>query len=199
MSFPVIPGGGAGRLGFVDFVLEAFAFLLRLGFVIARREGTFVRFESDVVFINVYHGRSSYHVGLEVGRIRDGAMYSLHELLRAVAPGDIDRARYQATGPEVLARCLASIAETVEKNCGALLAGDPAAFERLRSAVSPLRQAATLQAQFGAIIDRGDRAWDSKDFNQAATLYEKGAPALDETRMRRLAYLRKRKETESGK
>jgi hypothetical protein len=198
MTFPVIPGGGAGRMGFVDLVLDAFAFLLRLGFVVARRESTLVRFEGGKVFINVYHGRSSFQVGLELGLLPSGEIYSLHELLTALAPTDIERARYQTTDPVVLARCLASIAETIARNCGVLLAGDRDAFEKLRSAVSPLRQAATLQAEFGAIIDRADRAWDSKDFSEAAANYEKGANALDETRMRRLEYLRKRKEKGPG-
>lgn len=191
MSLSVIQGGGAGRLGFVELVLSTFAFLLRLGFVVARREGTLVRFEKDNVFVNVYHGRASYQVGLELGRVRDGDMYSLHELFRALAPSDIEQARCQTTDPEVLRQCLASIAATIERHCGALLAGNASAFDEVDAAVAPLRKAATLQAQYGAIIDRADKAWESKDFGKAADLYEKSAPALDETRARRLEYLRK--------
>ncbi len=191
MSFSVPQGGGAGRLGFVKLVLDTFAFLLRLGFAVARREGTLVRFERDNVFVNVYHGRTSYQVGLELGRVRDGDMYSLHELLRALAPSDIEQARCQTTDPEVLRQCLASIAATIERHGGALLAGDANAFEKVNVAVAPLRKAVTLQAQYGAIIDRADEAWVSKDFDKAVDLYEKSAPALDETRARRLEYLRK--------
>lgn len=124
------PSGGAGRLGFVALVMKHFAFLLRLGFAVVRREETFVRFERDTVFVNVYHGRSSYQVGLELGRIQEGDTYSLYEVLSAVAPGDIQRARCQATDPAVLERCLAAIAETVERNCKSCRSvreGDPRA------------------------------------------------------------------------
>ena len=61
----------------------------------------------------------------------------------------------------------------------------------LDTAVAPFRKAATLRAQFSAIIDRADRACESKDLNKAADLYEKSLPALDETRMRHLEHLRK--------
>jgi hypothetical protein len=199
MSFSVMSDGGAGCPGFVDLVLRAFAFLPPLGFFVARREGALVRFEKDSVFVNVYHGHSSFQIGLELGRLHEGDLYSLHELLSAVAPADIGRARCQATDPEVLAPCLASIAETIERNFGALLSGNANAFEKLGSAVFLLRQAGTLQAQFGAIIDHADRAWESKDLGKAAAPYEKGVPALDEARMRRLEYLRKQNEKERGK
>jgi hypothetical protein len=191
--------GGVGRLGFVALVTKHFAFLLRLGCAVVRREDTFVRFESDTVFVNVYHGRSSYQVGLELGRIQESEKYSLYEVLSAVAPGDLQRARCQTTDPDVLGQCLAAIADTVEQNCKTLLAGDPAAFEHLRSVVSPMRQAATIQAQFGAIIDRADRAWDAKDLERAAALYEKAIPGLDETRTRRLQYLHARRAKDSEK
>jgi hypothetical protein len=191
MSLSAIHGDSPGRLGFIDLVLSTFAFLLRLGFFVARREATLVRFEKDNVFVNIYHGRASYQVGLELGRLRDGDMYSLHELFQALAPNDIEQARCQTTDPEVLRQCLASIAATVERHCDALLAGNAIAFEKVDAAVAPLRKAATLQAQFGATIDRADKAWESKDFSKATDLYEKSAPALDETRIRRLEYLRK--------
>jgi hypothetical protein len=167
---------------------------MRLGFTVDRREDTFVRFENGNSFVNVWHGRSSYQVGLELGRVREGETYSLYELLTAVAPSEIDLARCQTTDPEILERCLASMASAIERHCGALLAGDAVAFERLRAMVAPLRRAATLQAQFGAIIDRADKAWELKDFSKAAALYAKCEPALDETRERRLEYLRKHKQ-----
>jgi hypothetical protein len=191
VSFSTDSGNSGGRLGFIDLVLESFAFLSRLGFVVSRREATCVRFENDDVFVNVYHGRSSHHVGLELGLLQDSEAYSLHELLAALAPAHIEYGRCQTADSAVLARCLRSIAETIEQTCDALLVGDANAFEKLSSVVSPLRHAATLQAQFGAIIHRADRAWESKDFLEAAALYEKSASALDDTQIRRLEYLRK--------
>lgn len=186
---------GNGRLGFVGLALSAFAFLLRKGFEVVLREPTRLVFESSAVFVNIYHGRSSYQVGLEIGRLGDPRQkYSLHEILAALAPSEVDKARCQTTDPEVLERCLSSIADVVDRTCGSLLAGDVVAFEDLRVAVAPRRKAVTLEAQFGAIVDRADRAWEAKDFRRAKELYQKAEAALDGARRRRLEYLIGREE-----
>ncbi len=194
MSLEEIPGVGQERLGFVELALKAFAFLLGIGFEVVRREGTSLRFESPTVFVNVYHGRYSYQVGLELGRMPQSDMYSLYELLTAVAPEEVGKARCQTSDPEVLERCLSAIAEIVDQKCRSLLNGDPTAFEWLRSIVDPLRDAATLQAEFGATMDRADRAWEAKEMRLAEDLYKEAEVALDKTRTRRLNYLRSRRE-----
>jgi hypothetical protein len=141
----------------------------------------------------VYHGRSSYQIGLELGRLHHGDRYSLHELLTAVAPDEVGRARCQTSDPKVLERCLSAIADVVAKKCGPLLGGDAVSFENLRSSVAPMRKTATLQARFGAILDRADQAWEAKDLRLATDLYQQAEPALNETRCRRLKYLRHKK------
>ena len=190
---------GSGRLGFIEFALSAFAFLLRRGFEVVLYEPTRLVFESSAVFVSVYHGRSSYQVGLEIGHMgRDRRKYSLHEILAALAPGEVEKARCQTTDPDVLERCLSSIADVVERTCGPLLAGDIGAFEDLRIAAAPRRKAATLEAQFGAILDRADQAWDAKDFHRAKLLYQKAETALDGVRRRRLEYLIGREDETTG-
>lgn len=139
------------RLGFADLALKAFGFLLQAGFRVVRRDSTHVRFESDAVFIKLYHGRSSYHVGLELGRLDRQEIYSLHEVLASVGPEHVNKARCHATTAEVLEQCLTAIAQVLDASCRRLLAGEAIAFEALREAAEP---------------------------------------ALDETRRRRLAYLR---------
>lgn len=62
------PGSDRSDLGFVDAVLEQFAFLESFGLQLTKSELTFVRYESDERFVNVFHGRSSYEIGVEVGR-----------------------------------------------------------------------------------------------------------------------------------
>lgn len=187
--------GRQGRLGFIDLALSAFAFLQRIGFKVVDRAPACVVFESPLVFINVYHGHSSYQVGLEIGRL-DSARhkYSLGEVLAALAPSESEKARCQTTDPRVLERCLSRIAEVVEQTCGPLLAGDPEAFEDLRLRIAPRRRQLTHGAQFGAVLDHADQAWESKDFHRAKELYQQAEIALDGPRRRRLSYLLKRDE-----
>jgi hypothetical protein len=193
MSIGEKASGGQGRLGFIDLALSAFTFLLRLGFELIRREPTRLVFESPSVFVNVYHGRSSYQVGVEIGRLDDARhKYSLYEVLAVLAPSEVEKATCQTTDPIILDRCLSSIADVVERTCGPLFAGDVGAFEDLRLAVAPRRKEVTVRAQFGAILDRADQAWEAKDLRRAKEFYQKAETALDEPRRRRLEYLMKR-------
>lgn len=192
VSFRVIDGGSEGHLGFTTFVLREFAFLLRLGFSVVREESTLVRFESKRIFVNIYHGRSSHVIGVELGRIQQGDMYSLHELLAAVSPADVDQARFQASNLGELERCLSRVAVTIKEKCHALLVSDEAAFVELNSVVAPMRQTATMHAQFGAILTRADRAWEEKEWPAALSLYERAEAGLSDSQRRRLEYLRKR-------
>lgn len=179
-----------GRLSFVRSARAAFAFLLPYGFVMVSHDSTCVRFESPSVFINASHDRLSYHVDAEIGRLRKGDIYSLYEVLSVMSPNEVARSQCQTTDADVLALCLESIANILELYCQPLLAGDDLAFDKLRAGVAPIRAAATLEAQFGATIEKADRAWDSKDFGHARILYEQAEKGLDEARRRRLSYLR---------
>jgi hypothetical protein len=163
-----------------------------LGFSAVREESTLIRFESPSIFVNVYHGRASHAVGLELGRIHQGDMYSLHEVLAAVSPADADQARFQASDPGELERCLSKVASTIKEKCTALLTGDETAFAELHSIAAKIRQTATMQAQFGAILTTADKAWQNKDWSAALTLYERAELGLSDTQRRRLEYLRRK-------
>lgn len=176
---------------FPDLALDAFAFLGDIGFRVVRREALLVRLASDAVSVTIYVGRSSFQVGLEVGRTDRPEIYSLHEVLMAFAPEDIAKARCQAVDYNVLVRCLSAIAKTIRACCRDLLEGDSEAFATLRETASGLRRATTLEAQYGATIDDADRAWRENARDTAAALYAEAEPALNETRRRRLAYMRR--------
>lgn len=193
MSLRTLAGGGEGRLGFTAVASSAFAFLLRQGFSVARSNSTLLRFESSDVFINIFHGRRSYQIGLEIGRVKDGGLYSLYEILASVALSEVAVARCQPTTREGVQECLSRIAELVEKCCQGLIGNDPSAFAALEHSASLLRHSATLKAQFGAVLDKAERAWEQKNWTLAFELYSKAESALDDTQRRRLAFLRARK------
>jgi hypothetical protein len=177
------------RAGFVGSAVEAFGFLGAYGFHLADQSLTHLRYESPSSFLTVYHGRSSYQVGLELGLLDRDEKFSLHELLSVFAPGEVELARFQTREPNALAEHLSRLAGVVAGSLEPLLQGDPSAFERLRSQVAVSRTAVTLRAQYGAVIDRADEAWEAKDMDLAESLYEKSRPALDGSRIRRLEYL----------
>ena len=62
---------GAERegLGFADAVRRHFGFLASRGYRPVLVLSTLVRYERPPLFVNVFHGRVSYELGLEVGRV----------------------------------------------------------------------------------------------------------------------------------
>jgi hypothetical protein len=73
------------KLGFAKSVLQAFSFLAEFGYSVARAEPTFVRYEYGTRFVNVFHGRRSYALGVEFGDTAiDSEAYSLKEIRLAL-------------------------------------------------------------------------------------------------------------------
>ena len=62
--------------GYTNSALARFAYLVTdYGFHVATTDATIVRFVSPKVFVNVYHGRMSLELGVEVGLLTDGSAY----------------------------------------------------------------------------------------------------------------------------
>ena len=58
------------QLGFTSEVLSMFHFLIQdYGFKCVETDVTFVRYESESIFVNIYHGRRSYELGVEIGKL----------------------------------------------------------------------------------------------------------------------------------
>src|SRR5687767_11892121 len=75
------PGMDRWRLGFKEAVLANFGFLQQIGFKPVTEDVTFVRYESKTVFVNVYHGRASFEIGVEVGRVGNHTFYVLEQIV----------------------------------------------------------------------------------------------------------------------
>jgi hypothetical protein len=124
-------------LGFAETVQELFAFLVKeYGFRLAQVDLTFVRYESDRVFVQLYHGRMSFAVAMELGLLR--APTDKYE--DTWTPGWIqwlaERGQpfesYVAVTPEVVREHLSWWAQLTRERLTAVLRGDPAPFARLR-------------------------------------------------------------------
>ena len=75
------PGKDRWQLVFKDAVLSNFGFLRAYGLKHVEEDVTFVRYESDAVFTNVYHGRGSFEIGVEIGRLDRPEKYGLDYLV----------------------------------------------------------------------------------------------------------------------
>lgn len=188
-----------GRLGFLDAVRAAFNFLFRAGFREVRAESTFIRFESGRVFVQVFHGRQSYALGVELGRLAvDSEIYSLPEAVAALCPERVAEARFQSSTVEGTRKGLAAIGRLVLGCCARLIAGDDDAFALLHEKASVRRRELTLVAQYGAVRDRANRAWEERNFAEALRLYTEMEEALTDSESRRIRHLQRKFSSKMG-
>lgn len=142
----------------------AFEFLRReLGLRLTTAEETFLRYESDAVFVNVYHGRSSYELRFEIGLLANPqSKYYPEELVALRGVGD--EAFFQASSAERVKQYVPRLAGLLRTYAGALLAGDQAEFERLQEVRDRLATAVTHRYFASGMREKADVAWKRGDY-----------------------------------
>jgi len=189
-----------GRLGFKALAESAFAFLRdRFGFRIESSEDTRLVFQGNGVFVAVFHGRSSFELGIEIGRTNvPGERFNWTEVLEVVAPEAAETARFQTSDTVGLARGLQHFSGLLALHGAHLLRNEPGSFDSLREPIRRARQAYTDRRKFGAIKNRAQRAWQEKAWDEACTLYRSIRGELTEIESKRLEFLEKRLSTQNS-
>lgn len=140
------PGLDRPRLGFVRVVREAFAFLEDAGFAVVSEKPTFVRYESPTAFVNVFHGRGSYELGVEFGRwveVDDERVEQKFPLADVIALtrdlGDVGFESFTATTNEAVATFVPRLASWAREFGHEALGGDRTVFRAIeRYVVGPV-------------------------------------------------------------
>ena len=205
--FPTEPNRDRSRLRFEENVLAAFSFLVaEYHFRVTETEVTRVRYESDTIFLNIYHGRSSYELGCEIGllpqRVRDGAVtpedqdgdaFSIWEIARLQAgSGALELSSYQASTPEAVARIVPRLADLVRQHAGPALVADPVFFERLAHAHTAWFEAYQRDDKLNQIRQQVAKAWAAKDFGRVVELLDPIVGELTPSEVRKLEYAKAR-------
>jgi len=179
------------RLNFADAVQRAFAFLTDLGFVQVETSPTIVRYHKGDVEVDVYHGRQSYELGFEIGR--DGAKYTLSELIRIADPKTAVRYRnFVATTQSTLTEGLRSLAELIKRYGQRALQADPEFFVALGRQRKSWVEGYALEVLEGQLRPKANKAFRQGNYREAAELYERIRPGLTPTELRKLAIARER-------
>jgi hypothetical protein len=107
-------------LGFPEAIQERFVFLGDFGYHVVSAESTRVRYDGLERYVTFWHGRGSYAISAEFGRI-DGPddRVSLKEIWIATHPGSNDREIVAETPAEVVAG-VRELAERVMSISGVL-------------------------------------------------------------------------------
>jgi len=199
------PGPDRSRLGFAEAVEANFGFLVReFGFRLVDVQSTFVRYESERAFVNVYHGRGSFELGVEFGRWIDidGDLVEQKFPLGDVIALDHDLAAvgyrsFATTEKEPLGRFVAQLAEWTERFARRALEGDGATFDAV--SLENARRSQEMQEGWRATRLRAaaDEAWHNKDWGRVVDAYgemvsELRTVELKPSELRRLRYAQER-------
>ena len=183
------------QLDFSKAARAAFGFLVtECGFRLLDREATIVRYGREQVFLRVYHGRSSYELGVEAGLVGSSAPgYSLEEFMRLSNPEEAARLRvWTATTPQELRVGLGQLAAQVEHYVLPALAGNPEVFGELlrqRQAWSKAYAAEVLARQ---IRPRAEQAFRERDYARVVELLSEVEGELTPAEKQKLDYARRR-------
>jgi hypothetical protein len=183
-------------LEFTRVAIEAFAFISTYGFQLRACEATVVQFASETVFLNVYHGRSSYEIGMEFGLTScegsaDG--YSLAELIRLQAPEEGKRyRRFSAASAGEVQVGVRRLAEHVLRYGERLLKGDLIVFEELRRQRQEWASTFAAKVRYEQVSPKAADAFRRQEYRKAAELYESIRSELTPAEIEKLAFARKR-------
>jgi len=186
-------------LDFAGAVQVAFEFLVvGRGFRLVRSEPTLVRYESEPLFVNVFHGRGSYEVGVEIGILGDEETerhpFSLGELMRLEDAEAAERFRRPQISSDrlALAGAVREQSRLFWRLAEPLLAGKPGVVERLRTERRAATERYFREQELDRVRREAERAWQEKDHARLVELYRSIEDALTEVEAKRLAYASKR-------
>ena len=192
------PGPERANLRFADEVLAAFDFLTTdYGFHRSRVDVTFIRYESRDVFVNVYHGRASYEVELEIGRFADrvgteDVKFSLGDIIDVMgARADTGYTFFQASNADRVKRLVPRLAELLKEYGKDALAGDPLFFARLQDEQTRMSREYRKQSDLRRIREQVGEAWNQKNYVKVVELYEPIRDDLTAAEIKKLEYARK--------
>jgi hypothetical protein len=185
------PGVDRERLRFVEAVRAGFGFLEQRGFEVVLELSTLVRYESDLVFVVVFHGRGSYELGVEIGhRVEvDGQLveekFALADVVSLAVPLEESGFRsFATTDTEQLPGFLAQLAGWTERYGGPALRDEPGVFVQLRAA--GVKRSEAMQDEWAAtrLRDAADAAWRTKDYSRVVDAYREMISELRSVEMR---------------
>lgn len=188
------------QLGFLGAARDRFAFLADRGFEEVAGNATYLRLERDGVFVEVFHGRASYELGVEFGRwvlvddARVKQKFHLAEVLPVVAP-EVTFVARTATSRAQVARFVEELAQVARVVVERLEDEGVEVFDRVSAAVERRSDEYLENTRAEHLRGRADAAWHRRDFVAVVIAYEEIEAELDTVSLRgsetkRLAYAR---------
>jgi hypothetical protein len=191
--------GNRASLGFGEAVVSAFKFLVEdYSFRCVRKDVTIVRFESDSVFVNVYHGRISFELNVEIGELaivegRPENPFTIGEILHLVNPKEATNYRpFQVHTAESVKKFVGELARLVKEHAVPALVGDHDFFQRVSEVQAKRSDAYLKELRLNRTRTQVEAAWHQKDYPRVAEFYDSMMDDLTPAEAKRLAYAKKK-------
>lgn len=180
-------------LRFAEEVKDRFSFLEALGFHWVRSEETFVRFASSRVGINIFHGRHSFEIGLEIESAQESTdAYPIPLVLSLVDSKLAESYRYYATHTkEGVAEGVRRLAEDFHRCVNAGILNDSQLFFRLKLQGKELLKNLVLETELFQARRKSEAAWHEKDYVAVVKALKPLRAALTATEVRKLEFAEK--------
>jgi hypothetical protein len=181
-------------LGFRAAVLASFQFLEEYGYHAVEEGTTLVRYENPSGYVNVYHGRSSYEVGVEVGPLAGELARGYSMSLLIQFSSDEQGKAYRnpvATSPETVRDFVKDQAQRLRTYGQRILQGDTAIWQELESQRRRWSDEYAAEILLSQVRPEADSCFRQRDFNRVVELLSPVEDRLTPAERMKLEYARK--------
>lgn len=168
------------------------------GFRRVKTDVTFVRYELPPVFVNVYHGRGSFELGVEIGR-RNKQLgleerFTLADIIQLAGAQEETEHAYtfstsiQTSTAEGIRKSVPKLAEWTKKYAGPALKNNPEIFQQLQTLQKQNSDKLLKKWHLDDIRQKVGEAWRKKDFRLVVRLYESMQEDLTPAEAKKMEY-----------
>jgi hypothetical protein len=179
-------------------IAEAFSFLTtNYNLDIVSASPTIVRYESGSIFVNIYHGRTSHELGVEIGLIAkeksEEKAYVLSELMRLGGEKKANEfMRPIADTPDKIQQGILIMSSLLEQYGHEALSGNSDIFEQLSIKRVHWNTRFANEIHVRQAREKADIAFQKKKFPEVVKAYESMLDDLLPIEQKKLEYARKK-------
>jgi hypothetical protein len=182
------------KLGFQDVVLKNFQFLIDdFGFHCAGGNLLLVKYESENVFIRIYHDRLSYELelyfGLKQGDTSQEESYTLIEVMNLAGYADFDN--FEVTTREEMMESVSKMASLFKQYASRAIIGEKEFYDSMATQRQVTSYKLMVEEKEKYVSLDVKKALEKKDFNKITELYGAYERFLTEEEKQLLEYARK--------
>jgi hypothetical protein len=182
---------GRSALLFPEAVAREFAFLESLGYKLAHRETTLVRFESSRMDVIVYHGRRSHEIHVELAPKGIGrASYDLTNVMDLI--GNTEEQPFYATHTASgVKKGVKQVATAFRACIDAGVLADPKIFSRLKKQAKEAGKEYAAEVALYQARRIAESAWSEKKYRDYVRALKPFRSQLTDVERKKLSYATK--------